>query len=87
MYHLTLQFYISLGVNSLFKAVLIKSTKMAQEYEKFSIEKNNVITFKDTIKASEVGTYLKAKIELGSCQGGRRAKRAARQTKNWLFYY
>ena len=36
---------------------------MAQKYEKFSIEKNVVITFKDTIKANEVGTYLKAKIE------------------------
>ena len=36
---------------------------MAQNFEKFSVEKNVVITFKDTIKASEVGTYLKAKIE------------------------
>ena len=36
---------------------------MAQKYEKFSVEKNVVITFKDTIKASEVGTYLKANIE------------------------
>ena len=36
---------------------------MAQKYEKFLVEKNVVITFKDTIKSSEVGTYLKDKIE------------------------
>ena len=36
---------------------------MAQNFEKFSVEKNVVITFKDTIKASEVGTYLKEKIK------------------------
>ena len=31
--------------------------------KKFAWEKNVVITFKDTIKASEVGTYLKENIE------------------------
>ena len=36
---------------------------MAQKYEKFSVEKNVVITFEDTIKSSEVGTYLKANME------------------------